>query len=236
MLGTRKHVDVVALEQVAERLGVVAEGHEDDDVLLLGGVGGKVRRLQESNQQPSAHSATKPLLLTDVRLRGGETAQLQLLAVPARVDHSLLGNAELFADVALHADTSRGRQTQQRAGRGGGLADHLHHAIQPQVVHAEVEGPAADAVRLVDDQQANALRQVGGEEEAAEEGGEQLLWRDEDHFDDAARDQLDRAHESLRLDHARENDGRQECGKLLALVLHERDERGDDESDSVEKE
>jgi hypothetical protein len=106
-----------------------------------------------------------------------EHRQRQALARERTAEGGELGT-ELRADVLDHAIVGRGGRAQDR----DAARQQLEHADEPAVVGAEVVAPVADAVRLVDHEQARARRD-GGKDPVAERRIVEPLGRDEEQVD-----------------------------------------------------
>ena len=131
--------------------------------------------------------------------------------------------AELLGDVAGDPGVGRRRRGQHRDAR----RERREHLPDAAVVGPEVVAPVGDAVRLVDDEQAGGLGQLG-EHLVAERRVVQPLRADQQHVD-LARVDL-RADGLPVLDVGGVDGGRADAGSLgrLDLVAHQREQRRDD--------
>ncbi len=155
-----------------------------------------------------------------------EHREVQRLPVEGATQDEDVGaplNVQLLGHVGRHPGVRRGRGGQHRdAGRQGG--DHLADA---PVVGPEVVAPVGDAVRLVDDEQAGGLGELG-QDLVAERRVVQPLGTDEQDVD-LARVDL-RADRGPVLDVGRVDGGCADAGALsgLDLVAHQCEQRRDD--------
>lgn len=167
---------MVALEKLAERRRVVAEGDEHDHVRPTRL---QERRLQVRQQQSAFESAARAHRWH----RGGwepHTAhRFTSLRRQPQSTSAAGGSVSWLADVVSDATAARGGQRQQRTARVG-LSDGPEHAVDAEIVSSEVVRPGGDAVRLVYHEQSNAPGERGRLEQRSEERGEHLLRRHEE--------------------------------------------------------
>ena len=208
----RRHAGVVGLSPHAARaqiighlLHVATRAHVDDAALP-----GPLRDVSSQPLPP----------LGDARQRHDREAQVG--AVERR--HHLpriAGDAEPFEDVASHLRVRRGRERE-----GARVAQLLAQAAQHEVVGAEVVPPVRDAMRLVDRQQPYAgAAQPGDQPLVAQPLGREVEQRH------AALDEVEVAGVAVGARHVGVDEGGADAGgvQALHLVLHERDQRRDDE-------
>ena len=159
---------------------------------------------------------------------GGEHVVAEVRAAEADVDHRRVRDPELGQDVVL--DPGRRRRGERQHGRP---AHRAHRVAQPEVGRAEVVPPLRDAVRLVDHEQ----RHPRARERLAEPGVTQALGRHVRHARAAAREALEGGVLVARRERGVEPHHLEpELGQLVVLILHQRDERRDDQRDAVELE
>jgi hypothetical protein len=145
---------------------------------------------------------------------------VQVGPVHAGVDDVEALDAELLRDVIDHRFGGRGRE-----GQDGRAAESLDGAADLEEGRAEVMAPLRDAMRFIDDEQARALARHHGDEVRVGEA----LGRREDDLRLAARDgclggaALVGRHGAVEL-----NRLDAELAQLVALILHQRDQRRDD--------
>ena len=177
----------------------------------------RARRLLEEFDQPLGLLALAP--------RDPDAVEEIL---PRETANERLGvrQAELCDDVAPDRVRRRRRQGDRRR-----VAAQPAEASQPGVVGAEIVAPLADAMRLVDRQQAQPRAPDCLQEPAAAEPFRHHV--DDPHL--AAGDRIQAALLLARAERAVDVRDRQaQAAELVDLVLHQRDQRRDDQRQPVE--
>jgi hypothetical protein len=154
-------------------------------------------------------------------------AVTEVRAVEVSDEDERLAQPQLGADVLAHL---RGRR--RGVAVNGGAGEPVAQLAQLPVLGTEVVTPVADAVRFIDRERAH----VHAAEQRAERRRRQALGRDEEQAQRAVeRTGFDRAllvRRGRAVQRRRGHAGRDE---RVDLVLHQRDERRDDDGQSVEE-
>ena len=136
--------------------------------------------------------------------------------------------AELVQDVFAHRRGRGGREREH-----GRMAELSDHAAEREVGGAEVVAPLADAVRLVHDEERN----VYGLQQLQEAFVLELLGRRVDDAQRSRRDAFARAHLLIfgegRVE--RHDVGDAAVAQHVELILHQRDQRADDDRGAAEQ-
>ena len=149
----------------------------------------------------------------------------QARAVEAAADRDqVLPRAELLLDVGDHPVVGRRRRAEHR----GGLGQALDQPGDPPVVGAEVVAPVADAVGLVDDEQAAGLDQLRQDVRPELRVG-QPLGAEQQQVDLAGVDPLERLGPVVAVGAVDRGGLDPERLGRLELVAHQRDQRGDED-------
>ena len=143
--------------------------------------------------------------------------------IEARDDHPLDRNAQLLGDVG--AGMRIGGRGQRQPGH---LRKGIHQRFEQPVIGAEVMPPFADAVRLVDREQAERR----GGQQLAEMPRRSALGRDIQKVELAVAEARDRLGAVL-VDAGQRGGADADCFGGAQLVVHQRDQRADHDATSV---